>query len=191
MERGFTGAILPARAPRVSERELVRRCLARDAQAWRALYVRHFGHVANTVQRHVTDADFDDLCQEIFLIVFRHLRSFRGEGRLRSWIERLAAREAIRAAKRVRSRWAMAERERTRPPPTDDKGDSEAGELHYLAELLGRLPEERRAALVLFELEGRPVEEIAERCGCAVNTVWTRIHRARAQLRLLAHEGRA
>ena len=37
-------------------------------------------------------------------------------------------------------------------------------------------------ALVLFELEGRSVDDIAAMCGCAVNTVWTRIHRARTQL---------
>ena len=43
--------------------------------------------------------------------------------------------------------------------------------------------------LVAFELEGRPVEEIASSAGCAVNTVWTRIHRARSQLKQLVLEG--
>jgi RNA polymerase sigma-70 factor, ECF subfamily len=172
---------------RLPERELVRRCLAHDPEAWRALYVRHFGHVATMVERHAADADFDDLCQEIFLIVFRHLRTFRGEGRLRAWIERLAAREAIRSAKRVRSRAQGATS--LRAARTRRAQGGEAGELRYVAELLDRLPVERRAALVAFELEGRPVEEIAETAGCAVNTVWTRIHRARSQLKELVREG--
>jgi RNA polymerase sigma-70 factor (ECF subfamily) len=167
-----------------TERELVGRCLAQDALAWRTLYDRHFGKVARLVHAlGIADSEADDLCQEIFLIVYRHLRSFRGEARLGTWIHRLATREAIRYAKR-RSR---AER----PALPRDWAENEAARRQYLAQLLAQLPPERRLALVLFEIEGRSVDEIAEACGCAVNTVWTRIHRARLQLEKLAREGQA
>jgi RNA polymerase sigma-70 factor (ECF subfamily) len=188
MGRGFQQESTPARPVRVPERELVRRCLARDKDAWRLLYDRYITQVAGLVQRHGgAEAEADDLCQEIFLIVFRHLASFRGEGRLRAWIERLAAREAIRSAKRLTMRRARGDwlTDLTgRPPPADS--DSVAARRRYVSELLARLPPDRQRALVLFEIEGRPVGEIAALCGCAVNTVWTRIHRARAQLKEIA-----
>jgi RNA polymerase sigma-70 factor (ECF subfamily) len=173
------------------EQELVRRCLGSDALAWRQLYDRHFGKVARLVRAlGIHDGEADDLSQEIFLIVYRHLRSFRGEARLSTWIHRLATREAIRYAKRRRMKQALLEliRRAEQPALPRDWSESQAARRQYLNQLLSRLPPERRLALVLFEIEGRPVEEIAEACGCAVNTVWTRIHRARTQLEQIARE---
>ena len=174
------------------EQELVRRCLASDPVAWRTLYDRHFGKVARLVRAlGIVDGEADDLGQEIFLIVYRHLNSFRGEARLSTWIHRLATREAIRYAKRRRMKRALLEllRRAEQPALPRDWSESQAARRQYLNQLLSRLSPERRLALVLFEIEGRPVEEIAEACGCAVNTVWTRIHRARTQLEQIAKEG--
>jgi RNA polymerase sigma-70 factor (ECF subfamily) len=176
------------------ELELVRRCLLRDAAAWRALYERHFTRVARLVRAlGIADGEADEICQEIFLIVYRHLRSFRGEARLGTWIHRLAVREAIRHAKRRRMRRALLDvfARAERPALPRDWSENEAARRQFLHQLLARLSPERRLALVMFEIEGKPVEEIAELCGCAVNTVWTRIHRARAQLEQIAKEGQA
>ena len=177
-----------------AEQELVRRCVDRDALAWRTLYDRHFGKVARLVRAlGIQDAEADDLCQEIFLIVYRHLASFRGEARLSTWIHRLATREAIRYAKRRRMKRAVLDllKRAEQPALPRDWAENAAARRQYLNQLLARLSPERRLALVLFEIEGRPVEEIAEVCGCAVNTVWTRIHRARTQLEQIAKEGQA
>lgn len=175
-----------------AEQQLVRRCLGGDAPAWRELYDRHFGKVYRLVRAlGLADVEADDLCQEIFLIVYRHLGSFRGEARLSTWIHRLATREAIRHAKRRRMKRALLDlfRRAEAPALPRDWSENQAARRQFLNQLLERLPPERRLALVLFEIEGRPVEEIAETCGCAVNTVWTRIHRARAQLEQIAKEG--
>jgi RNA polymerase sigma-70 factor (ECF subfamily) len=173
------------------DRELVRRCLAHDASAWRTLYEAHHARVARLVSAlGIVAGEADDLTQEIFLIIYRHLRGFRGDARLSTWIHRLATREAIRHARRGRARRALVRLlAREAPPrPPRDLVESTAARRQYLQQMLSRLPPERRLALVLFEIEGRPVEEIAELCDCAVNTVWTRIHRGRAQLEALARE---
>jgi RNA polymerase sigma-70 factor, ECF subfamily len=176
----------------VAEREMIHQCVAGDPLACRALYQRYLAGVSRVVhQQGVAGVEADDLCQEIFLIVYRHLRNFRGEGRLRTWINRLASREAARFARRRDDRQLRLRtrlRLRPRPRPTVE---NEAPHRRYLDQLLASLPPERRLPLVLFEIEGRLVDEIAEICGCAVNTVWTRIHRARAQLARLAREGNA
>jgi RNA polymerase sigma-70 factor (ECF subfamily) len=102
----------------------------------------------------------------------------------------MASREAIRFARRRRLRRTLAAlflREQQGAPPASS-GESEAGRRQLLRRLLDRLAPERRMALVLHEIEGLPVGEIAELSGCAENTVWTRIHRARGELERMAEQ---
>jgi RNA polymerase sigma-70 factor (ECF subfamily) len=178
--------------PEVREREMVRRCVDGDTTAWRALYDRHFPDVERLVASlGIVDAEADDICQEIFVIIYKNLARFRGEARLSTWIYRLATREAIRFARRRRLMRGLADlfaRDK-RDTPTADWSESEAGRRHYLRQLLDRLPPERRLALVLYEIEGVPVSEIARISDCAENTVWTRLHRARTELEKIAREG--
>jgi RNA polymerase sigma-70 factor (ECF subfamily) len=173
------------------EREMVGRCVAGDMAAWRSLYDRHFPDVERLVASlGIVDAEADDICQEIFVIIYRNLARFRGEARLSTWIYRLATREAIRFARRRRLVRGLAEvfaREK-RPAVPADWSESEAGRRHYLRQLLDRLSPERRLALVLYEIEGVPVSEIARISDCAENTVWTRLHRARTELEKIAKE---
>jgi RNA polymerase sigma-70 factor (ECF subfamily) len=177
--------------PEVREREMVHRCVEGDTTAWRALYDRHFPDVERLVASlGIVDAEADDICQEIFVIIYKSLARFRGEARLSTWIYRLATREAIRFARRRRLLRGLAELfARDRPAaPRADWSENEAGRRHYLRQLLDRLPPERRLALVLYEIEGVPVSEIARISDCAENTVWTRLHRARTELEKIARE---
>ena len=177
--------------PEVREREMVRRCVEGDTSAWRSLYDRHFPDVERLIYSlGIGDAEADDVCQEIFVIIYKNLARFRGEARLSTWIYRLATREAIRFARRRRLVRGLAEifarEKRDAPPP--DWSENEAGRRHYLRQLLDKLPPERRLALVLYEIEGVPVSEIARISDCAENTVWTRLHRARTELEKIAKE---
>src|ERR1700747_1063822 len=79
------------------DRDLVGRCLARDSAAWRALYDAHQARVARLIAAlGIVDGEADDVCQEVFVIIYRHLRTFRGEARLSTWIHRLATRHERR-----------------------------------------------------------------------------------------------
>jgi RNA polymerase sigma-70 factor (ECF subfamily) len=191
MREGFDRTPEPSRSGLESkERDMVRRCVDGDTTAWRALYDRHFPDVERLVASlGITDSEADDICQEIFVIIYRKLARFRGEARLSTWIYRVATREAIRFARRrrlVRGLTELFARDRASTPA--DWSESEAGRRHYLRQLLDRLPPERRLALVLYEIEGLPVNEIARISDCAENTVWTRLHRARTELEKIAKE---
>jgi RNA polymerase sigma-70 factor (ECF subfamily) len=179
-------------ADAASNEELAARCLAGDEPAWHALYDRLFPHVERLVHAiGIRDADADDLCQEIFVLVHRGLGRFRGDARLSTWVYRIATREAIRFARGRRRRRSILElfaRERRTGLPVD-WSESDAGRRHYLRQLLDRLSPERRLVLVLFEIEGMPAPEIAQIAGCAEKTVWTRLHRARLALEEMAREG--
>jgi RNA polymerase sigma-70 factor (ECF subfamily) len=67
------------------------------------------------------------------------------------------------------------------PPPDPDPSEKSA-RLALLDAFLGRLSEKKRLVLVLFEIEELPVDEIAKIAGCPENTVWSRLHHARAEL---------
>jgi RNA polymerase sigma-70 factor (ECF subfamily) len=181
----------PADPPDREEDELVRRCRAGDDDAWKSFYDRFFPAVERLVIAvGVSDAEADDLCQEIFLVVYRHLHGFRGEAQLSTWIHRIGVREAIRFARRRRLRQRLARLFHLEPRVvlSADWAENAASRRQYLRELLGRLRPERRMALVLYEIDGLDVAEIARITDCAANTVWTRIHRARRDLEELVEE---
>jgi RNA polymerase sigma-70 factor (ECF subfamily) len=92
-----------------AETELLARCRAGDAQAWNGLFDAHYAAAARFVFQLGSDFNRDDveeICQEAFLSVVKHLDSFQGESRFQTWLFRIAAnkardyREHRRAAKR-------------------------------------------------------------------------------------------
>jgi RNA polymerase sigma-70 factor (ECF subfamily) len=170
----------------------VARCQNGDAAAWRALYEQH----APTVHRFicalgVPEPEREDACQEVFMAIYRSLGRFRGDARLSTWIYRIAARGANRLVQRRRLHALLSTllmREPPAPPSADPSEQS--ARLHLLDDLLQRLHPKKRMVLVLFEIEGLPVDEIAKIVGCPENTVWSRLHHARAELTKMASKKR-
>lgn len=181
---------------KLSDRELVRQCVAGDPNGWRFLYDRYVGQVIRFVSAlGVAAEERDDAVQEVFVAVYRSLPSFRGDSQLSTWIYRIAARHVSKLASRRRFRdmlSSMLWRELK-----DDADANQAGpesverssELEMLDRMLEKLSPKKRTALVLCEIEGLPVEQVAEIVGCPVNTVWSRLHHARAELSKLARKG--
>jgi RNA polymerase sigma-70 factor (ECF subfamily) len=168
----------------VSDAELVARCCHGDGQAWRTLYDRHFSSVYRFVSALGVPIDErEDAVQEVFVSVYRSLPGFRGEAQLSTWIYRIAARHALRLSRRRRVRdvlGVLLARD-VRPDPQPDPIER-SSDLALLDSLLARLAPKKRTALVLFEIEGLSVDEIAQVVGCPVNTVWSRLHHARREL---------
>jgi RNA polymerase sigma-70 factor (ECF subfamily) len=179
-----------ARGSVPTDTELVARCRRGDHAAWRALHDRH----APTVYRFlsalgVPTEEREDACQDVFVAVYRSLDRFRGAARLSTWIYRIAARGAGRAMRRRRMHALLATLLMREPAPPPDPDPSEkSARLALLDGFLGRLSEKKRLVLVLFEIEELPVDEIAKIAGCPENTVWSRLHHARAELAAMAQK---
>ncbi len=168
--------------------ELVARCRRGDSTAWRGLYDRYAPIVHRFLSAFgVPREEREDACQEVFVAVYRSLSRFRGEARLSTWIYRIAARHAGRIARRRRVRGLLSTllvREPAPPPAPDPSERSER--LQILDEMIGKLSPKKRLVLVLFEIEGVPIEEIAKIADCPENTAWSRLHYARAELMAMA-----
>jgi RNA polymerase sigma-70 factor (ECF subfamily) len=133
----------------------------------------------------VPDCDLEDVAQEVFLVVQRKLVGFEGD-RLAAWIYRIAARTASDYRRRAWfRRWWRGDRGRLDDLASAASSPAELVELkqarRQLDEVLSRMSEKRRVALVLFEIEGYSGEEIAEIMDVPVATVWTRLHHARKE----------
>src|SRR5205823_4929006 len=74
----------------------------------------------------------------------------------------------------------------TQPPRSPEQDLEARQEEEHVREILGRMAPKKREVFALYELEGLSGEEIAERVGCKVETVWTRLHYARRDFRQLA-----
>ena len=168
--------------------EMVTRCRRGDRIAWRGLYDRYAPVVYRFLSAFgVPREEREDACQEVFVAVYRSLGRFRGEARLSTWIYRIAARHAGRTARRRKVRTLLSTLLVREPPPPPAADPSERSErLQLLDEMVGKLSPKKRLVLVLFEIEGVPIEEVAKIAGCPENTAWSRLHYARAELMAMA-----
>jgi RNA polymerase sigma-70 factor (ECF subfamily) len=173
---------------RPTDGELVARCRNGDRGAWRSLYERHMPTVHRFIcALGVPEHEREDACQEVFMAIYRSLGRFRGDARLSTWIYRIAARGANRMVQRRRLHALLSSLLLREPPPPAPPDPSEqTARVHLLDNLLQRLHPKKRLVLILFEIEGLPIDEIARIAGCPENTVWSRLHHARTELTKLA-----
>lgn len=131
-------------------------------------------------------ADADDLLQETFLSAWRHRDAYDGRGSAPGWILKTAVRTYMNHRRGEQRRIARNGRatvpEAVRPLDRAEAGDAQRFVLERVRAALDELPEEPRAAFVMFRLEGLPVAAIADLTDTPVKTVETRIRRAASLL---------
>ena len=135
----------------------------------------------------------DDLVQETYLRAFRFSHRFQPGTHLRAWLFQIL-RNTFLTIYRLREREAALAEDGVpdwdvpmfHDAPEDDRGAVDA---HTdLERAMRRLPEEFRTVLLLAEVEGMPLEEVARVMGCPVGTVKSRIFRAKERLRVLLRD---
>src|SRR5262245_42861846 len=173
--------------------ELVGQWQAGDLRAFETLVRRHERRVFRLLYRMLgSREEAEDATQEAFLSLHRHGHRFRGEARFSTFLYRVAANAALnrrRSLGRARARVEELGRQETfseaqpsRSP--DPEAAAHGAQVQQAVQLaLLDLPQALRAAVVLFDIEGRPYKEIAEALGVPEGTVKSRIHRGRSALR--------
>ncbi len=170
---------------------ILERCRADDPAAWRAFYERHFPFVLRTARRlGIPPEEAEDVVQEVFVVTLRKLHQFEA-GRVTTWLYRICANVVSQRHRhrRVRQFFAhvfLAEPDEERRTPEGNVAESQAQQ--QVRRILSRMKPKKREVFVLYELEGLSGEEIAERVGCPVQTVWTRLHHARQEFTRLGNQ---
>ena len=153
----------------------------------RTVFDEHARYVLRTL-RHlgVRDADVEDVAQEVFVTVHRKLPEFEGRSKLRTWLYAIC----LRVASDHRRRAYVVRERATDNPPVDtgersgDEADTSLESRAFVLQLLGELDDDKRAVLVLYEIEGLTMREVAEVVGCPLQTAYSRLHAARDLLRV-------
>jgi len=145
---------------------------------WRTL--RHLG---------IPDADAPDLCQEVFVTVHRRLPSFEGRSALRTWLYGICIRVASEHRRRPHVRNERAASEPVLEPGVrcGQEPDTRFEQHSTLQRLLAGLDEDKRAVVVLYEIEGFTMKEIAEIVHCPVQTAYSRLHAGRELMQAALH----
>ena len=179
--------------PVLSESAWLGRCRAGDRAAWRWLYDRYFPRVYRLALRlGAHEREAGDVCQEVFLRVFRSLASFRGEAQFSTWLYRIVMNEAARVRRAGGLRRTLASllgRQPEEPPPLRPDQRAEQSEaFHELEAVLGRMKPKQRDVFVLYELEELGLPEIAAIVGCGAETAKSRLRLARAEFERLRRQ---
>ena len=177
----------------LGDSDVVRGFLAGDERAFGELVKRYDGRLLNFVYRTIGDRErAQDLVQETFVRVYRHMHRFDQTKKFSTWIYTIAgnlAKNELRNRSRnplvlfqtIRKNWEADHR----PLEWEDSTyrPDDLFRKRHLKDLVEKavtqLPEHHRIVFVLRELEGKTYEEIAEITGCNLGTVKSRLNRAR------------
>jgi RNA polymerase sigma-70 factor (ECF subfamily) len=190
-----------AQAPRIvppgtGDSELVRRAMARDEAAVRAIIQannRRLYRLARGILRN--DGEAEDVVQETYVRAFTHLESFRGDSSLATWLSRIAMNEALG---RLRKQRPNVDIDKLAPGALEaqiiqfplsavvedpEKSMAQREIQHVVEHAIDELPEAFRIVFITRVIEGMNVEETADILDIKPETVKTRLHRARTMLR--------
>lgn len=182
-------------APPAGDAELVRRALAREEAAVRAIMQsnnRRLFRLARGILRNNSEAE--DVVQETYVRAFTHLEQFRGDSSLSTWLSRIAMNEALGRLRRQRPAVEWTSQPSGKPEaeiiqfPLSSADDPEKSmaqrQIQQVVEhAVDELPEAFRLVFIARVIEGMNIEETAETLGLKPETVKTRLHRARTMLR--------
>jgi RNA polymerase sigma-70 factor (ECF subfamily) len=145
------------------------------------VFQEHAPYVWRVLRRlGVAEADADDVCQDVFIVVHRRLGTFR-TGALRTWLYGICLRVASEHRRRpYRRREVVVD---AVPDAGMDAPQEQEVERRRALERLDRaldlLDDDKRAVFVLFELEQLSMVEVAEAAGCPLQTAYSRLYAAR------------
>jgi len=166
-------------------KEIIIKASKGDMHAFEEIY-RITGPFVFNIALRITGnrEDAKDITQDVFIRVYRKLKGFMFKSAFKTWIYRIAANTAINAAKRIKKqRKGMTSYE-------DDKNTVKQSEAanqcvqqnldpDFVDTLLAGLDVDQRACIVLRSIEGLSYKQISETLGVNINTVRTRLRRAR------------
>ncbi|HKV46713.1 MAG TPA: sigma-70 family RNA polymerase sigma factor [Candidatus Acidoferrales bacterium] len=185
---------LGAREKGQEERALVQRAQKGDERAFEQLVRQHqhrvFGLVARVLHRQ---DDVEDIAQQVFLKVYLSLNRFDQRAAFSTWLYKIAVNECWDHLRKKKVRPLLYESDLSEEQVSQLDGiaalgrpseglDAQAETRDTLERVLDVLPEQDRQLLLLKEVEGFSVQELAEILGLNVNTVKVRLFRARGRI---------
>jgi RNA polymerase sigma factor (sigma-70 family) len=163
--------------------QLIKGCLQQNRASQKELYQRFADTMLGVCYRYTkSQADAEDILQEGFVKVFKHLQQYRGEGELGAWIRRIMVTTALNYLKRnARYQGQLAFDDVALHPVADDDPGL-ALDTKELVGLIRQLPTGYQLIFNLHVVEGYTHVEIGQMLGINEGTSRSQYARARALL---------
>ena len=181
------------------EAALVRRVQARDEMAFREIVERYqtkvFSIIYGILRNH---NDAEDISQQVFAKVYFSIKNFDSRSSLLTWIYKITVNECYDYLRKKRVRKLVyesdfsaddAQRMEASEPAVDQAApvDKQLAQRDLVMKLLSKVSQEDRNLILLKEVEGHSVEELAAMTGLNENTIKVKLFRARQKLVKAAH----
>lgn len=176
------------------EGALVRRAQSGDESAFREIVEKYQSKVFSIIHGIVRQKnDVEDIAQQVFSKVYFSIRNFDFRSSLITWIYKITVNECFDYLRKKKVRKLVYEsdlsedevrRVENTEPATDrtPRADTTLARRDYVMKLLTRVSEEERNLLMLKEVEGYSVEELAQMLSMNENTIKVKLFRARQKL---------
>ena len=176
------------------EAALVRRVQARDEMAFREIVERYQSKVFSIIYGILRNRnDAEDISQQVFTKVYFSIRNFDFRSSLLTWIYKITVNECYDYLRKKRVRKLVyesdfseedAKRMEASGPATDASvpADTRLAQRDLILKLLSKVSEEERNLILLKEVEGHSVEELAGLTGLNENTIKVKLFRTRQKL---------
>ncbi|WP_321997005.1 RNA polymerase sigma factor [Draconibacterium orientale] len=174
----------------MNDAQLVQQVLNGNNHAFRFLVGKHQRLVVHVVGRIIQQEDErEDICQEVFIKVFKKLKRFRGDSKLSTWIASIAYNTAITHYRKRKRRGELSYSEEPgliiaeKDPGLNQKSIEKEEAKKYLLQLIESLPVNYRTVITLFHLEEFSYKEIEAVTGMPEGTIKSYLSRARIVLK--------
>lgn len=179
----------------MKDEELLHEAQKGHVASFHELMERHAPGVFRLAFRLVgNESDAEDVVQETFMGAFRQMSGFRGEATVKTWLSRIAVRQAarhyrIRGRGRMRPLQVIETEGSERSETIGDGPSSESIERSMdVRRAVEKLTPEHREVILLREFDGMSYGEIADVLSVPQGTVESRLHRARQELKELLRD---
>ena len=185
-----------AERPRIVDHELVERARQGDRNAFGELIQRHWHKCVDVGCYFLRSrSDAEDVAQSAILKAYEHLHQYQGEAEFSTWLGRIVANECLMLMRvRRRNRFVYLDdtssEPKTMPVQLSGSEPDPEGALGYaqlrevLAFEVGRIPSLMRNVMLLRDIQGLPMCDVASQLGISVSAAKSRLVRARGELRL-------
>jgi RNA polymerase sigma factor (sigma-70 family) len=168
----------------LTERELIKGCLAGERRCQETLYSRYARRMYAVCLRYARhELEAQDLMQEGFIRVFEKLKDFRMDGSFEGWIRRIMVHTSINQYRKKSFQQERFGLERIPDGIVESSAVGDLGEQELLA-MVASLPDGYRMVFNLYAIEGYDHAEIAEMLGCGESTSRSQLAKARRLLQL-------
>jgi len=166
---------------------LLERCRAGDELAWEALVREYQSRVYAVTRHYLRDPEeARDTAQEVFIRLYQRLDAYDGRDSFKAWLLQVARNASIDRLRRIKARPPAVDLQAAEIelPGGDDPAANAAGHARrrLLYRAIAALSPKNREVLLLKEIQGLKLEEVAGMLGLPLGTVKSRSNRARIEL---------